>query len=119
MTDILTALFESGKEPDDESQLITIADLRKNGPNLHDFMRFSKWEGADVKTPVLQYVVQNGVFWVKLSDHERQRTFSTECTGILAGVKAIENHIVQGAISNMWRPWNIPGKNGSKGKKRS
>jgi hypothetical protein len=119
MAEILSNLFAKSKEPTDESDLVVIPDLVDRAPNLHDFMRFERWESNPVLPPRLGFEVRDGIFWAVLSDTERSRTGRFEVKGIVHGIEFIENLILSGELQKHLKAW--PGKNGpkAKGKKRT
>ncbi|GAG94562.1 unnamed protein product [marine sediment metagenome] len=119
MDDRLSKLYEKHKEPEDESELIVIADLYQDCPILHDFCRFTKFNGEPCEPPRLGYGVSNGKLYTTLSDSSRRRSLRVECATFYDGVRAIENHITQGTLDTLWYAWKSNGKSNGKKSKAS
>ncbi|GAH21432.1 unnamed protein product, partial [marine sediment metagenome] len=98
MADIIDSLYEEHKDAEDESDLIVIEDLVEDCPILHDFVRFTKFNGKSTEPPRLGYYVSEGALYVTLSDSERRRSLRVTATSFMDGVRQIENHITQGAL---------------------
>lgn len=116
MDDRLSRLFEQHKEPTDESEIIVIGDLLNECPILHDFMRFTKFNGEPCETPRLGYGVSGGKLYVTLSDSARRRSLRIQSISFYDGCVQIENHIMQGSLDTLWFSWG--GAHG-KSKKKS
>jgi len=114
MSDIIDSLYAVHKEPEDESEIIVIEDLVEDCPILHDFVRFTRFNGQPTEPPRLGYHVSEGKLYVSLSDGARRRSLRVQATSFMDGVRQIENHIVQGALGTLWYNW--PSRNGKKGK---
>lgn len=117
MTKILDHLYDRSQPTPSEEDLLNVPFLLKHAPNLHDFMRFEYWNGQPVQTPTLQFVVERGALWIKLSDREGRRTFSTEIRDIASGIELLEGYITDGSIKPHWRAW--PGEVKGKGKNQN
>ncbi|GAG72558.1 unnamed protein product [marine sediment metagenome] len=115
MDDRLSKLYEKHKEPEDESEIIVIADLCDTCPILHDFLRFTKFLGEPSEPPRLGYAVSDGRLYTTLSDSARRRSLRVECETFHDGCEKIENHIMQGTLDVLWYTWKE--KNGRAGKK--
>ncbi|GAG83427.1 unnamed protein product, partial [marine sediment metagenome] len=48
MSDIIDSLYEEHKDPEDESDIVTLPDLLDAAPILHDFVRFTRFNGKSV-----------------------------------------------------------------------
>ncbi|GAG60033.1 unnamed protein product [marine sediment metagenome] len=118
MADIIDSLYEEHKEPEDESDIIVVQDLALTCPVLHDFVRFTKFNGKCVTTPRLGYSVQDGKLYTTLSDSERRRSLRVECLSFIEGCETIENHIQQRALGTLWYQWPQNGKQSRKNSKR-
>lgn len=110
MEDRLAQLYEKHKEPEDESEIIVIEDLVSDKPILHDFLRFTKFNGEPSEPPRLGYFVSEGKLYVSLSDSHRRRSLRVECSSFHNGCEQIENHIMQGALDSLWYRWPENGK---------
>ncbi|GAH08368.1 unnamed protein product, partial [marine sediment metagenome] len=115
MSDILSSLYEKRQASEDESDIIVIEELATDCPILHDFLRFTRFNGKPVVPPRLGYFVEGGKLLVSLSDSERRRSLRVFCVSFHDGCRHIESHIAAGTLDVLWYQWKE--KNGRPGKK--